>query len=390
MHVLNSTAFTNDLPFFPQTWRREVVSSRARLLEQVMKTWISFLVLSIILSASALYAKDKGTDEQAEAQRWLQRAQEQTNLRSLGAKPFHLRVTFHANAGVEFLPKNKQQIITGDGTYEETWLEPHRWRREVNFGAYHAVETDSGLARKMQASSDYEPVRVLMLLEALLFPVPKNVAWPEPRDPRLIWKMKRGSAPSTDQKSTIDFVQISRSQIAEGCEINFSYLFLPDGMLVQRNDQGLAYWWQDQMNYGDRIVGRHISVQAGGRELLAAEVTVEAVGNPSADLFDLPGDPAEPGMTLRPLHLGEARAPWADGQGVGLGSGPRYLTFDQVFTRQGKTRELELIDTDDPSKATVIMGIYRGFNSYHPAMIDNNPTEMFRSIGIIMPGCGGH
>ena len=241
-----------------------------------------------------------------------------------------------------------------------------------------------GRARKMQASSDYEPVRVLMLLEALLFPVPKNVAWPFPKCTPLNWKMKKSSIPSADHTHTIDFVKIERT--AE-CEYYFSYLFLPDGLLVQRNDQGLAFGWMDQMRYGDKNVARHISVQAGGRDLLTAEVTIEPAGTPSAELFDQPGKPAEPGMTMRPIHRGEVRGLESDSSGSGIGDLPSYQTYGEVVTREGDIRELEMIDTSDPSKAKVILDIVRRFRYYRPAMIDNSPCEMFMNKPVISRSC---
>lgn len=337
-----------------------------------MKRHFYLMTTSILLSVSLLHAKNKGIEDPTEEQKWLRRAEEQTNLRTPGAKPFHLLVKFHAFPGMELVPDKKRQIITGDGTYEETWMDLHRWRREVTFGAYHAVETDSGQVRKMQVSSDYEPVRVLMLLEALLFPVPRDVAWPLGNGIRLNWKMKKSSFPSADQTHTIDFVKIERT--AE-CYY-FSYLFLPDGLLVQRNDEGLAFDWQDQMRYGDKIVARHISIQAGGRDLLTAEVIIEPVGVLTASFFDLPGNPAEPGMTLRPIHDGEVRWPLSNNRGSGFGSPPGYLTFGQVSTRHGETREMEVFDTDDPSRAEVLLDIYRHF-VYGPAIIDNTPCEVF-------------
>ena len=281
------------------------------------------------------------------------------------------------------MPDNKRQIITGDGTYKETWLDLHRWRREVTFGDYHAVETDSGVARKMQASSDYEPVRILMLLEALLFPVPKDVAWPFPKGPQLNWKMKRSSVPSADQTHTIDFVTIER---INECGYYYSYIFLPNGLLLQRYDEGLAFHWQDQMHYGDKVVARHISIQAGGRDLITAEVIIEPASVPSAELFDQPGNPAEPGMTLRPIHRGEARLPESDSRETGFGDNPSYLTDGEVITRQGVPRELEVIDASDPSKAKLSLYLFRRFR-YRPATIDNSPCEMFMYMEVITPFC---
>ncbi len=350
-----------------------------------MKRMFSLLAISIFLFTALLQAKNKGFEEPTEEQKWLQRAEEQTNLRTLGAKPFHMLVKFHAYPGLELVPDNKRQIITGDGTYEETWLDLHHWRREVTFGAYHAVEIDSGLARKMQASSDYEPVRVLMLMEALLFPVPKNVAWPNPSDIPLNWKMKKNSVPSADHTHSIDFVKIERT--AE-CKYYFSFLFLSDGLLVQRNDQGLAFGWLDQVRFGDKNVARHILVEAGGRDLLKAEVVIDPAVNPSAEIFDMPGNPAEPGMTLRPFHLGEVRGLLTDSQGSSIGSPPSYLTYGRVVTREGDIREMEVFDTSELANAKLFFDVFKNFYFYRPAMIDNSPCEILLNSASYLQGCG--
>src|SRR5271170_6463978 len=104
-------------------------------------------------------AQTDGADPK-DATGWFQRASDQMNLRVFGAAPFHMKVVFTALPGLELLDKKKKpQIITGDGVYEETWIAPHHWRREVSLGSYHAVEVESQAGRKMQASSDYEPSR---------------------------------------------------------------------------------------------------------------------------------------------------------------------------------------------------------------------------------------
>jgi hypothetical protein len=348
-----------------------------------------FLALNFVLiSTAVLQAKSKLNEEPSEEIKWLRRAEEQTNLRTLEAKPFHLLVKFHAYPGMEFLPKEKQQIMTGDGTYEETWMGLHRWRREINFGAYHAVETDSGRARKMQASSDYEPVRVLMLLDSLLFPVDKNMTWPNPDAPHINWKTKRNSVPSSDKTRMIDFVQIYHSLASEECGYISSYLFLPDGTLVQRNDFGLAYGWQDQVRFGEKIAARHISIQAGGRDLVQADVTIEPAGDTSDELFDQPVAPAEPGMTLRPIHWGDARNPEIDHQGVVYGSRLSYLSVSEVYTRKGEIRELEMVDSSDlkSTKLEFNEGI-RHARILRPPMIDNSPCEIFMKDAFVYQSC---
>jgi hypothetical protein len=39
--------------------------------------------------------------------------------------------------------EESSQIISGDGTYEETWVAPKRWRREVTLGSYQAIEVQA-------------------------------------------------------------------------------------------------------------------------------------------------------------------------------------------------------------------------------------------------------
>jgi hypothetical protein len=90
-------------------------------------------------------------------------------------------------------------------------------------------------------------------------------------------------------------------------------------------------------------------VQAGGRDLLTAEVVIEPVGTPSAELFDLPVNPAEPGMTLRPIHRDEVRGLLSDSQGSSIQNPPKYLTIGRVITRKGEIREMEVLDTPEPA-----------------------------------------
>jgi len=59
-------------------------------------------------------------------------------------------------------PKEQSHVITSDGLYEEIWLAPNQWRREVSLGYYHATEVASQRGRKFQAFPDCELSRVLM------------------------------------------------------------------------------------------------------------------------------------------------------------------------------------------------------------------------------------
>src|SRR5579862_7312794 len=71
---------------------------------------------------------------------WLARAAGRLEIRQAGAAAFHLRATFHAYQGIDFSAPGESTMIIGNGTYEEWWVSPEKWRREVTLGSYHALE----------------------------------------------------------------------------------------------------------------------------------------------------------------------------------------------------------------------------------------------------------
>ena len=130
---------------------------------------VVLLVASFILAASGCVpitvANSDGTEQVSQPERtsvdrpieWFRRANDATNIRLPGSTPFRMKVTFHAFPGIDFSKPGQSPIQSGDGVYEEVWLSPEKWRREITFGDYHAVEVRADGVRKMQSSSDYEP-----------------------------------------------------------------------------------------------------------------------------------------------------------------------------------------------------------------------------------------
>lgn len=92
-------------------------------------------------------------------------------LRGDGAQPFHLQVSFLASGSAEFV---------GKGTYEEIWLGPRRWKREVHFGEFSSVEAREEDQHRIQSSNVYVPKRVMELVSLLncqIDPDQKKVKW---------------------------------------------------------------------------------------------------------------------------------------------------------------------------------------------------------------------
>ncbi|HEX4310587.1 MAG TPA: hypothetical protein VHZ25_11205 [Acidobacteriaceae bacterium] len=291
---------------------------------------------------------------------WFRRADDLTNIRLPGSAPFHMKVAFRGFPALELNPLERPSsaplssavtghpfVISGEGVYEETWLSPEKWRREVTLGSYHAVEVRADGVRKFQGTSDYEPLRILMLLGPLLSPVSRYLLEPELKSHPEKWKLEHLMAGS------MPYVRASSSQVfgQEDLTRNLSsYDFLPTGILVRAVGLNMVTTWSDDVLWSGRVVARSIVVSAMGHSLLEANVKIEAADS-ALPGFTLAGPAADPGTTLRPLVGYEVKNQWdairpgsfvfppelgvPEGSGVSL-----HLTFD----RRGTPREMEIID----------------------------------------------
>jgi hypothetical protein len=311
--------------------------------------------------------------EQKSPAGWFTEANARMSLRSPGTAGFHLHVDFHARGGEELLTKGEQSsIATGDGTYDEIWLEPHKWRREVVFGKYHAIEIDSGGSRKLQSSLDYEPSRVIMLLDALLSPVPKALASRE---------FGKGSGWATDhlESGGLKVVRLSKSSGSQRAEYSDSFYFDQEsGDLMMSNLQGLITIWSQSIAFGDKVCPQSIVIRNGEQELVNAKVMIDAARDGDAAEFSLDAAPATPGRTLRPLHASEARMPELSGAFsyiVGeLGPAPVF-SMTGILDRYGRFEELEILVAPNAASAAKIMRHFRDLHT-KPPTIDGDVCQV--------------
>ena len=326
-------------------------------------------LVAIAAGSAVSQASPSGTSEPLTAVGWLQRASDLTNLRLPGSRPFHMKVTFHAFPGVDFSKKSKPTIIAGDGTYEETWLSPEMWRREVIFTGYHAVEVRANGVRKYEADSDYEPSRVLMMLDALLYPIPRNLISPEFPESHENWKLEHLVA------GTIPYVVTTHRERGMNDDwFYYSYSFLPHGTLVRSDFYGLVTSWDKDSTFAGKLVPLHFECQAMGQTLLTADVTVEAAAQTGPELFAVAGPPATPGMTMRPLHMFEIKlAQFYDPISTYLGPGGRGV-IRQMIDRKGQARETEVIDSPNLPDLVNFFDSARS-KRFYPAKVDGDSCE---------------
>lgn len=302
---------------------------------------------------------------------WFSRANDKMNIRLPGSASFHMKVLFHAFAGIEYLGKDeKPEIVTGDGIYEETWVAPHLWRREVTFADYHALEVESDHGRKMRASTDYEPSRVMMLLDHLLDPVPRYLVSREYQHNRTA----RGWHIDHLANEGASLVRVARGELAASGEFTDAFYFSPRGLLLLEDQYGLRTAWSNGTTFADKIVFTRIVVSAGERTLLTADVTIAAEGQADVGEFELEGGSSDAGKTLRPLRLIEiGHSPiLLSADPVWPGAGHSALTEYGVPDRTGRYREVELIVGVNPGADIDLRQLMENFRNsrWRPAAID--------------------
>ena len=136
--------------------------------------------------------------------------------------------------------------------------------------------------------------------------------------------------------------------------------------------------WQDEVAFAGKAVPRRFSVQAMGRKLLEAEVSIERVADTSAAIFDLPVAQAEPGMTLRPMQIEETRGLRnLDGSFSFSTRAPSNsrATLREIIDRHGAVREVEFLDAQDTSNAASLFGGFEHMR-WKPGQQDGSPCEL--------------
>ncbi len=120
-------------------------------------------------------------------QEFFARARQLSDLEASGI-PFHLKATYVASGDTEF---------TGNGTYEEWWQSKDLWRKEATLGDYKYVELQYGGKNSVYGSSDYVPLRLRQMLDAVLIRIAPDAGTASE------WRLKR------EKLKNVDFIVLS-------------------------------------------------------------------------------------------------------------------------------------------------------------------------------------
>jgi hypothetical protein len=162
------------------------------------------------------------------------------------------------------------------------------------------------------------------------------------------------------------------------------YLFLPTGELLQGVFGGTVTDFTQPRVFTGRLVPQHIQIHGGNKQdLITADVTVEPAGQVGPTAFALPGSPAEPGMTLRPLDFADYNfSPSALHYSPSVTNGPsRPLgNLRGIIDRRGMVHELEILYSPNPENFAPVLPLMRGDKFHHPPTIDKSPCEIVQEF----------
>jgi TonB family protein len=210
------------------------------------------------------------------AQSYFDRARKINDLRLESQQAFHLRATFESNGNVE---------QTGSGTYEETWISPTQWRREVTLKGQSVIETANGGTRYRKFKGSYASRRCDDVLDimSLGFPGDNGDSYQDAD-----WH----TAPA--QLGTASLIRVSRGYINDQGKpdlLTMIYYFDPgNGLLRADYYTGLITVYNNFQPFQGKQVARQISTEDSVLKIFDLRIDVlEAAQRVPADAFTLEG-----------------------------------------------------------------------------------------------------
>lgn len=195
------------------------------------------------------------------------------NLRLDGRPGFHMKASFHAEDG------------SANGTYEETWVSPTKWRREVKLNSSTIVEVRTPDEFYRVFPDKYAPRLADDVIESLSFALPgDNGSDYHPPD----WSVINSSL------GNLPLLRLSRGYInPQGKPDAETVLYFIDektAFIRGRSHYSNMTLFNDLQPFGDKTVARKLTMW--GSDVKKLEITVdtlEPITDASEALFHLPG-----------------------------------------------------------------------------------------------------
>jgi len=210
---------------------------------------------------------------------YFNRGRELTYPRTLGSPAFHMEGTFQGTG----------DFASYQGSYQETWIAPDRWRRQIKIGDKSVMETRIGVDRYQQAvdKNIAEVVRKVLGLFCADFP---GYAY---RTPDTDWSM----AEVEFQKTKVTRVATSHTDDDGNTNYPRAYYFDEKGLLRARSN--FLSWpdshpetvtYDEFAEFAGKQVPRRVDSELDGVHIFAAHINVlEPTQSAPHSFFILPG-----------------------------------------------------------------------------------------------------
>ena len=210
----------------------------------------------LLLCATAL-----GSKNDAPASSLIEQARHLSDIRTEGAPPFQLRMSFRII---------QRSGIATEGVYTEVWISKAQWRRETEIGAFRRIEVGMDRKRWLLDSSTVIPEHIgeiPHLFEFGSFPG----KWKSAKDREINGVSVRCIEQRSDfGSSALCFAKASGTIVAE---------FRPWQLSTRIGERACSY--SDYEKYGDRMFATSYECDEDKRPLLQARI-LELIAAPAA------------------------------------------------------------------------------------------------------------
>ena len=284
------------------------------------------------------------------------------DLRLDGALSFHMKASFHSEDG------------SAKGAYEETWVSPKKWRREVKLNDTSVVEVRTETAFYRTFPGKYAPRLADDVIDAASFNLPGDNGNDFHDADWNIVDAKLGNLPVLKLSSGYISPQGKPDALA------MLYFVEDKTAFLRGRYHYLVTVFNDLQPFGEKIVARKLTIvgSSAGKIEIAID-TLEPVGNMSEAIFRMDG--------VKPLYTPE-------------GEDERFTQPVAVYTvkpsvpgwhgrvtcalkidEHGHVRDVDVKGTADESVIKPIRAALMNWE-YEPAKINGHPSLGFAQVNV--------
>lgn len=213
-------------------------------------------------------------DKQRQGSDLIAKAMSLQGIRAQEAKPFHFQAKIQA-----------QRIVTKPltGTYDEMWISPDKWRREIKIAGFDQVEVGTSNSKWIERNVDFRPRAAYLTSVAL-----ESFFRPEVAPHEKIKSLR---------KSKREGVQLQCVELELG-HSDRELCFDPSGALALEEHLNQRFEYEDFGKFGEKIFPHSIRVSEGGNEVL--NLHIEDPAEPAVEVLSF--DHAASALQMAPCE----------------------------------------------------------------------------------------